>query len=85
LYGGRTSPELRSPFKRVLAAGGWRPLRGYEPTPLATGTSMGMGMGTIFANRAHAGRRRRAQGLWHSLELENNDFVFFSIFFPYSF
>jgi hypothetical protein len=46
--------QALTPFKHAMAA-----LRGYEPAPLATGTSMG----TIFANRA------RLQGLWNSLEL----------------
>jgi hypothetical protein len=60
LYCGHTLPELRSNTS-------WRPLRGYESTPLATGISMG----TIFANKA------RLQGLWNSLELERNDFIYF--------
>jgi hypothetical protein len=44
LYGGRTSLELRSNTA-------WWPLRGYESTPLPTGTSMA----TILASGAHAG------------------------------
>jgi hypothetical protein len=64
----RTSPELRSnkPGRR---------LRGYESTPLATGTSMD----TIFANTAHAAA---LQGL---LELAGTRFFFLLSVFVKSF
>jgi hypothetical protein len=67
LYDGRSSPELRSNTP-------WRPHRGYESTPLATGTSIG----TILANRADA-------GLWNSLELKNKTFFFLSQTFLWRF